>query len=178
MASRPRPIAELSGEEEERLRGLLARHGGQDSLGYFALSRDKSVIFSPSGKAVIAYRVVAGVMLASGDPIGDIEAWPGAIKRFMEEARRHAWVPAVIGCSETGGEVWTREAGLDALEIGDEAIVQVADFTLEGRAMRNVRQMVSRTERAGYTCRMRRDADPGPNELLIVKALKEHPSSV
>ncbi|MGW2221847.1 phosphatidylglycerol lysyltransferase domain-containing protein, partial [Nonomuraea sp. NPDC001684] len=130
-----------------------------DSLGYFALRRDKSVIFSPSGKAAVAYRVVSGVMLASGDPIGDREAWPAAIAAFMAEARRHAWVPAVIGCGETGGEVWTKVAGLSALEIGDEAIVEVDGFTLEGRAMRNVRQMVNRTRRAGYVCRVRRARD-------------------
>src|SRR5581483_12069698 len=112
---------------ESRLRALLEKHGGRDSLGHFALRRDKAVVFSPSGKAAVTYRVVSGVMLASGDPIGDVEAWPGAIKVFMEEAQRHAWVPAVMGCSETGGEVWTREAGLDALELGDEAIVEVSD---------------------------------------------------
>ncbi|MEZ0091429.1 phosphatidylglycerol lysyltransferase domain-containing protein [Streptacidiphilus sp. EB129] len=157
LATKPsKPIAELTREEEGQVRDLLVKHGARDSLGYFALRRDKSVIFSPSGKAAIAYRVVSGVMLASGDPIGDVEAWPGAIKRFMEEAHRYAWVPAVMGCSETGGEVWTREAGLDALEIGDEAIVEVEDFTLEGRAMRNVRQMVKRIERSGYECRVRR----------------------
>ena len=157
LATKPsKPIAELSRDEEHQVRELLAKHGARDSLGYFALRRDKSVIFSPSGKAAIAYRVVSGVMLASGDPIGDVEAWPGAIKRFMEEAHRYAWVPAVMGCSEVGGEVWTREADLDALEIGDEAIVEVEDFTLEGRAMRNVRQMVKRIERAGYECRVRR----------------------
>ncbi|MER5646905.1 phosphatidylglycerol lysyltransferase domain-containing protein [Streptosporangium sp. NPDC002524] len=154
-----RPVAELDPEQERTVRELLARHGARDSLGYFALRRDKSVVFSPTGKAVIAYRVVSGVMLASGDPIGDVEAWPGAIKRFMEEAERHAWVPAVIGCSETGGEVWTREGRLSALEIGDEAVIDVAAFTLEGRTMRNVRQMVNRVERAGYTCLVRRVGD-------------------
>ncbi|MBE1590319.1 phosphatidylglycerol lysyltransferase domain-containing protein [Nonomuraea angiospora] len=160
LALRPeRPAAELTEDDERRLRALLAQHGERDSLGYFALRRDKSVLFSPSGKAAIAYRVVSGVMLASGDPIGDREAWPAAIKVFMNEARLHAWVPAVIGCGETGGEVWTREAKLSALEIGDEAIVEVADFTLEGRAMRNVRQMVNRTERNGYKCQVRRIAD-------------------
>ncbi|MEV0233218.1 phosphatidylglycerol lysyltransferase domain-containing protein [Nonomuraea sp. NPDC050786] len=160
LALRPEhPIAELTEDDERRLRALLAQHGERDSLGYFALRRDKSVLFSPSGKAAIAYRVVSGVMLASGDPIGDREAWPAAIKTFMNEARRHAWVPAVIGCGETGGEVWTREARMSALEIGDEAVIDVADFTLEGRAMRNVRQMVNRTERAGYTCRVLRTAD-------------------
>jgi lysyl-tRNA synthetase class 2 len=151
-----RPVAELSEDDEERLRALLARHGARDSLGHFALRRDKSVVFSPSGKAAVCYRVVSGVMLAGGDPIGDVEAWPGAICRFMELAREHAWLPAVVGCSETGGEVWTRQTGLDALELGDEAIVDSAAFTLQGRAMRNVRQMVSRIERSGYACRVRR----------------------
>ncbi|MEV0198220.1 phosphatidylglycerol lysyltransferase domain-containing protein [Nonomuraea sp. NPDC050691] len=171
LALRPeRPVAELTDQDESRLRELLDRHGARDSLGYFALRRDKSVVFSPSGKAAIAYRVVSGVMLASGDPIGDREAWPAAIRVFMTEARRHAWVPAVIGCGETGGEVWTREAGLSALEIGDEAVVEVADFTLEGRAMRNVRQMANRTERAGYTCLVRRVGDLTEDEKERIRA--------
>lgn len=170
LAFRPeRPAARLTEEDERRLRALLERHGGRDSLGYFALRRDKAVVFSPSGKAAVCYRVIFGVMLASGDPIGDVEAWPGAIERFMEEARAHSWTPAVTGCSETGGQVWTRETGMDALELGDEAIVDVADFTLAGRAMRNVRQMVKRIERNGYTTRVRRVRDLAPEELERVQ---------
>ncbi|WP_437027640.1 phosphatidylglycerol lysyltransferase domain-containing protein [Streptomyces sp. enrichment culture] len=166
LAFRPEhPAARLTEQDEERLRALLARHGGRDSLGHFALRRDKAVVFSPSGKAAVTYRVVCGVMLASGDPIGDVEAWPGAIERFMDEARAHSWTPAVMGCSETGGHVWTRETGLDALELGDEAVVDVKDFSLAGRAMRNVRQMVKRIERAGYETRVRRVRDLGDAEL-------------
>ncbi|MEV6882768.1 phosphatidylglycerol lysyltransferase domain-containing protein [Streptomyces sp. NPDC051135] len=170
LAFRPEhPAASLTEDDEVRLRALLARHGGRDSLGHFALRRDKAVVFSPSGKAAVTYRVVSGVMLASGDPIGDVEAWPGAIERFMDEARAHSWTPAVMGCSETGGEVWTRETGLDALELGDEAVVDVADFSLAGRAMRNVRQMVKRIERAGYETRVRRVADLSDAELDRVR---------
>jgi lysyl-tRNA synthetase class 2 len=170
LALRPaRPVAELSEADEERLRALLARHGARDSLGHFALRRDKSVVFSPTGKAAVCYRVLSGVALASGDPIGDVEAWPGAIERFMELARAHAWLPAVVGCSETGGEVWTRETGLDALELGDEAVVDTAAFTLDGRAMRNVRQMVKRITRAGYECRVRRVRDLGEDERQRVR---------
>jgi lysyl-tRNA synthetase class 2 len=109
--------------------------------------------------------VLSGVMLASGDPIGDAEAWPGAIHTFLDEAARHAWVPAVIGCGELGAEVWCREGGLTALELGDEAIVTVADFTLQGRAMRNVRQMVSRVGRQGYVAEVRRVADIPEQEI-------------
>ncbi|MFG2330229.1 phosphatidylglycerol lysyltransferase domain-containing protein [Streptomyces sp. NPDC048604] len=166
FAFRPEhPAARLTEDDETRLRALLAKHGGRDSLGHFALRRDKGVVFSPSGKAAVCYRVVSGVMLASGDPIGDVEAWPGAIERFMDEAKAHSWTPAVMGCSETGGEVWTRETGLDALELGDEAVVDVKDFSLSGRAMRNVRQMVKRIERNGYTTRVRRARDLDQDEL-------------
>ncbi|MEV7670803.1 phosphatidylglycerol lysyltransferase domain-containing protein [Streptomyces sp. NPDC088752] len=170
LAFRPEhPAARLTDDDEARLRALLDQHGGRDSLGHFALRRDKGVLFSPSGKAAVCYRVVSGVMLASGDPIGDVEAWPGAIERFMDEAKIHSWTPAVMGCSETGGQVWTRETGLDALELGDEAVVDVADFSLSGRAMRNVRQMVKRIERNGYTTRVRRVRDLDDTELARIR---------
>jgi lysyl-tRNA synthetase class 2 len=165
----PEPPARLDDQAEQRLRELLARHGRRDSLGYFAVRRDKAAIFSPTGKAAVSYRVVSGVMLASGDPIGDPEAWPGAIRAFVEEARRHAWVPAVIGCSELGGEAWVREAGLRALELGDEAIVPVAEFSLDGRAMRNVRQMVARTERAGYCTSVRRVSELSEDDIVALR---------
>ncbi|MEW5628585.1 phosphatidylglycerol lysyltransferase domain-containing protein [Streptomyces hydrogenans] len=170
LALRPEhPAARLTDEDEVRLRALLDRHGGRDSLGHFALRHDKGVVFSPSGKAAVCYRVVSGVMLASGDPIGDVEAWPGAIERFMDEARAHSWTPAVMGCSETGGQVWTRETGLDALELGDEAVIDVDAFSLSGRAMRNVRQMVKRIERNGYTTRVRRVRDLSDTEIDLVR---------
>ena len=79
-----RPRARLAAADAVKIRELLDKHGDRDSLGYFALRDDKSVIWSPSGKAGICYRVVAGVMLASGDPLGDPEAWPGAIAEFLE----------------------------------------------------------------------------------------------
>lgn len=170
LAFRPEhPAARLTEDDEARLRSLLDKHGARDSLGHFALRRDKGVVFSPSGKAAVCYRVVSGVMLASGDPVGDVEAWPGAIEQFMDEAKAHSWTPAVMGCSETGGEVWTRETGLDALELGDEAVVDTADFSLAGRAMRNVRQMVRRIERNGYETRVRRIRDLGEQELERIR---------
>jgi lysyl-tRNA synthetase, class II len=160
-----RPAARLSGQDQDQIRALLERHGERDSLGYFTLRTDKSVIWSPTRKCCIGYRVVSGVMLAGGDPLGDPEAWPGAIHAFLDEAARHAWVPAVMGCGELAAEVWCREGDLTALELGDEAVVEVANFSLKGRAMRNVRQMVSRVERAGYTAQVRRAGDIPPAEL-------------
>ncbi len=160
----PRGRRLLGPEDESALRGLLADHGDRDSLGYFALRRDKSVVFSPTRKAAITYRVVGGVSLASGDPLGDREAWPGAIEEWLRTARLHAWVPAVTGAGEEAGTVYARH-GFDALELGDEAIVDSADFTLQGRAMRGVRQAHNRVRRAGYTVRIRKHRDIPHSEM-------------
>jgi lysyl-tRNA synthetase, class II len=143
------PVEGANNADRGRIRALLARHGQVDSLGYFATRDDKSYIFSTTGKAAVAYRVKAGVCLAAADPIGDVEAWPSAIEAWLRLTEQRAWIPAVLAASETAAEAY-RRAGLDALEIGDEAVVEVADFTLDGRAMRSVRQAVNRTRRAGY----------------------------
>ncbi|TVL90960.1 phosphatidylglycerol lysyltransferase domain-containing protein [Streptomyces sp. SAJ15] len=167
-----RAVDPITGEDEARLRELLDRWGDRDSLGYFALRHDKSVLWSPSGKSAITYRVVGGVSLASGDPIGDPEAWPGAIEPWLAEAREHGWIPAVMGAGEEAGMVYARH-GMDALELGDEAIVDTDEFTLEGRAMRTVRQAYNRVKRAGYTVRVRRHEDIPEEEMAELLRLAD-----
>ncbi len=145
-----RKPSSLSASDEVRLRELLARFGDRDSLGYFALRGDKTAIFSPSGKAAVAYRVVGSVSLAAGDPLGDPEAWPQAIEAWLDETQEYAWTPGVVGASEQAAIAY-RRAGLDSLELGDEAVLELDEFALEGRSMRVVRQAVNRVRRAGYT---------------------------
>ncbi|MGW0768872.1 bifunctional lysylphosphatidylglycerol synthetase/lysine--tRNA ligase LysX [Streptomyces sp. NPDC002676] len=156
--------AALHGDEEARIRALLRAYGERDSLGYFATRRDKAVVFSASGKAAVTYRVEAGVCLASGDPVGDPEAWPHAIAVWLDLARRHAWAPAVMGASEDGARAYAR-AGLGALQLGDEAILHVPGFDLNGRDMRVTRQAVHRVARTGATCRIRRHAQLSDREM-------------
>jgi len=157
----------LTGEDESAIRGLLEVWGKNDSLGYFATRRDKSVVFAPSGRAAITYRVEVGVCLASGDPIGDPRAWPQAIGAWLALCQRYGWKPGNMGASSAGAKAF-RQAGLDALELGDEAILHTADFRLSGRDMRGVRQAVTRARRAGLTVRIRRHYDIDSAELTQV----------
>lgn len=156
--------AALHGDEEPRIRALLGTYGAQDSLGYFATRRDKAVVFSPSGKAAVTYRVEAGVCLAGGDPVGDREAWPHAIGAWLDVARQYAWAPAVMGASEEGATAYAR-SGLGALQLGDEAILHVAGFDLDGRDMRVTRQAVNRVRRSGATTRIRRHSTLADEEM-------------
>ncbi|MFF2404810.1 bifunctional lysylphosphatidylglycerol synthetase/lysine--tRNA ligase LysX [Streptomyces goshikiensis] len=150
-----RLTAALHGDEEPRIRALLGAYGRHDSLGYFATRRDKAVVFAPNGKAGVTYRVEAGVCLASGDPVGDPAAWTPAVDAWLAVARRYGWQPAVMGASEEGATAYAR-SGLSALQLGDEAILHVAHFDLDGRDMRVTRQAVNRVKRAGATTLIRR----------------------
>ena len=162
----------LTTDDEIAVRRLLAAHGERDSLGYFATRRDKAVVFAPSGEAAITYRVVAGVCLASGDPLGAPDAWQPAIARWLAMCAEYTWSPAVMGAGEEAAEAYVR-AGLKAIELGDEAILDVAGYTLAGPDMRPVRQAVTRIERAGYTARVRRHADVPPEQLAAAADLAE-----
>src|ERR1700749_3627891 len=72
-----------------------------------------------------------------------------------------------MGGSSEGAQVF-REAGLNALELGDEAILRTADFRLSGSDMRGVRQAVTRARRAGLTVRIRRHRDITPHAMADV----------
>ena len=162
-----------SREARIALTELLHKYPSDDSLGYFALRDDKSLIWSNNNKAAIAYSVKQGVMIASGDPLGDPECWPSAISNFLTEAERHAWIPAVYGCTEYAGEIWRRESGLEALEMGDEAIIPVSSFTLDTPQMKNVRQSINRARKEGNSSKIARISELRMEQLNEFAALAE-----
>lgn len=154
----------IDGPTELRVRRLLLSGGHDDSLGYFATRRDKTVMFSPDGRAAISYRVIASVALASADPLGPKDAWPGAIQAWLDQARTFGWVPAVLSPGEDAAHAYV-DAGLKAIPLGDEAIVETKSFTLAGPAMKAVRQAVVKVHRAGYTVTIRRHRDIDATEM-------------
>ena len=159
-------------DEELAIRRLLLLHGENDSLGYFATRRDKSVVFSADGQAAVTYRNEGSVSVASADPIGRPTSWQPAIQAWLEQCREHGLYPAVLSSSEHGSHEYV-EAGLKAFALGDEAIIDVETFSLRGRSMRPVRQAVTRLRRAGYTTRVRRHSELTTEELHLIEGLAE-----
>jgi lysylphosphatidylglycerol synthetase-like protein (DUF2156 family) len=137
---------------ERRLAERLVREHGRDSLAFFALRRDKSYFFSPSGRAFLAYRVTNGCALVAGDPIGSPDEFRALLEEFRRVARTRAWRVAILGASADLLPLY-RDCGLRAVYLGDEAVVDPRGFSLEGRAIRKVRQSVHRVRRAGYSVR-------------------------
>ena len=135
---------------ERELAHALVSTYGEDTLAPFALRADKSYFFSESERAFLAYRVVGGVAIVSGDPIGPADELEALLARFVEFVRARDWRIAILGASDRWLQLY-RSHGLQALYHGDEAVVETARFSLDGRAIRKVRQSVHRLERGGYS---------------------------
>jgi lysyl-tRNA synthetase, class II len=145
-----------SGEEDVARR--LVRTFGSDTLAPFALRNDKSYFFSTDSSAVLAYRVVSGIAIVAGDPIGRADAREHVVRSFLDFAHDRGWRVAVLGAARSELDTY-RSLGMRVLYHGDEAVVETASFSLEGRPIRKVRQSVHRLERAGFTALVLRARD-------------------
>ncbi|HEV7886369.1 MAG TPA: phosphatidylglycerol lysyltransferase domain-containing protein [Acidimicrobiales bacterium] len=121
---------------------------GSGTLDYFALRNDKELFFD--GGSMVAYGLHNGVCLVSPDPIGPPaerdQVW-AAFRRFADS---HGWTLAVLGAGEEWLPIY-RAAGMHDLYVGDEAVVDVRRFSLDGGRNKSLRQAVNRVANHGYT---------------------------
>ena len=145
-------------------RDLVARYGG-DTLSYFALRDDKHHV--RIGDTLISYATRNGVCLVSPDPIGPAADREAAWAAFRDHVTSQGWSVAVLGASEDWLPTY-RASGMAERYIGDEAIVDVGSFSLDGGAMKGLRQAVNRVAKYGYTIEFHDPAsiDPALAERL------------
>jgi lysyl-tRNA synthetase class 2 len=153
-----RPLAapaSLPGPAARRAAAEIVRAHGSDTLSFFKLRADKQYFFSSDRSAFVGYRVENGVLLLSGDPVGPDEALAELLADLKTFARTRGLKLAAVGASERLLPLWER-FGLRTMYLGDEAIIEVGEFSLEGRPIRKVRQSVSRLVKAGYVAELHR----------------------
>ena len=134
---------------ELRARDIVRRHG-TGTLDYFALRDDKQWFFHRD--SLVAYAVFGGVCLVSPDPIGPFSERAHVWDSFRRYVDRNGWGLGVMGA----GEEWLptyQASGMRFLYIGDEAVVDPREFSLQGGKMKGLRQAVNRVARYGYTVR-------------------------
>ena len=147
-----RPLAaprDLPDPELRRAAADLVRKHGADTLSFFKLRRDKQYLFNPEQTAFLGYRIESGVLMVSGDPVGERDGVESLLRTLVRFAEARGLRIAALGVTPEGRELF-EHAGLRGLYLGDEAIVDTQRFSLEGRPIRKVRQSVSRLRKAGY----------------------------
>lgn len=163
MLLRPVLISKsATSEERQRAKEIVERYGCS-SLARFALLDDKSYYFSPSGQSVIAYVPKGRGAIALGDPIGAIEDRSEAIAGFKQFCACNDWQPAFYQTLPDDLELY-QSLNFKTLKIGEEAVVDLHTFTLQGKAGKNLRPAINKFNKLGYKIRFY--APPIADELL------------
>ena len=138
--------------ERRRAKAIVEQYGCS-SLARFTLLDDKAYYFSPSGNSVIAYVAKGRGAIALGDPIGPQEERQEVIVGFQQFCARNDWYPAFYQTLPNDLDIY-RASGFQSLQIGEEAIVELKAFTMQGKAGKNLRTAVNRLTKTGYEAKI------------------------
>ena len=150
LVSAPGARSHGPADAEQAARALAVLQAGDGVLpdGWLAMLRDKALMFSPSGRSFIAYRVRGRRWITMGEPVGPEEERLGLLWSFAEMADSYGGVPVFYAVEETAlADLAT--LGLAVRKIGEEALVDTEAFTLQGKSRQNLRTAVNRCEREG-----------------------------
>src|SRR6185503_3543197 len=119
-----------------------------NSAANLALLGDKSLLFNDASTAFIMYGVEGRSWVAMGEPIGPTSDWQELLWRFRELCDRHGDWPVFYQVDAADLSLYV-DLGLTLLKLGEEARVNLADFSLEGADRKPLRQSLNRLERDG-----------------------------
>ncbi|WP_205879186.1 phosphatidylglycerol lysyltransferase domain-containing protein [Leptolyngbya sp. BC1307] len=133
--------------ERQQAKTMVEQYG-RSSLARFALLSDKSYYFSPSGQSVVAYVPKGRGAIALGDPIGPATDRKEAIAGFQQFCAHNDWYPSFYQTLPDDLDLYKAQ-GFQIAKIGEEAVVDLHQFTLEGKAGRKLRAPVNKLAKQG-----------------------------
>ena len=140
-----RYIFQIYPGEREQARAIAEQFGRHD-LDFFKLWPDKSFFFWKNG--FLAYRVGADTAVVLGDPVGPEEEIEGIIRAFRDLCNENDW--AIIFHQILPDFLHIYEGlGFGSLKIGDDAIVDLMTFTIEGPSGKDHRYIINKLEKQG-----------------------------
>jgi lysyl-tRNA synthetase class 2 len=162
----------LPGPSSRRAAADLVRAHGSDTLSFFKLRADQHYFFAQDGRAFVGYRIENRVLLLSGDPVGPESAFRSLLAELQAFAGARGLKLGAVGASERVRPLYD-ELGLHTIYLGDEAILDLDTFSLEGRKIRKIRQSVSRLSKAGYSAEVHRVSDLSTDTAREVEVVLE-----
>ncbi len=134
--------------QERAAAQTIVREHGRSGLDFFKPWPDKSYFFSPSRRTFLAYSVGGGFALVLADPVGPEEEIEPTVVDFSRFCRENDWGFALYQTLPDFLPIYAR-CGLAKLKLGEDAVVDLRKFALEGKERRNLRAAVHKLERQG-----------------------------
>ena len=147
----PRMKRETLDECEEEIKNILS--GAQDSSANLALLGDKFFFFSESRASFVMFGERGRTIVVMGNPVGDQAEFPALLWDFYEQACRQGVRVAWYEVSASLLSVFL-EFGARLFKIGEEAIVDLDAFSLEGGRAKSLRPPRNKMIREGYAFEM------------------------
>ncbi len=119
------------------------------SLACLALVGDKALLFNSEKTAFLMYRRSGRSFIALGDPIGNEDERKELIWQFRDLCDRSDSYCVFYQIPIESLPMYL-DLGLLPHKLGEEAVVHLSEFTLEGGKAKGLRYTVSRIEREGY----------------------------
>ncbi|QXG76557.1 DUF2156 domain-containing protein [Modestobacter sp. L9-4] len=138
-----------------RARELVARHG-EGPLSFMTTWVGNRWWFSGDGQAVVAFRVVGGVALTTGDPVGTPEARERAVPEFTAWCLSRGWTPCWYSVTDA---VVAALPGARRVQVASETWLPLGELAFVGRRWQDVRTAMNRAARDGVQAVWTRWAD-------------------
>lgn len=119
-------------------------------LAHLVFLGDKSLYWALEGKVLIAYARVRDKLIVLGDPIGEPEFIKRAIEEFQFFADRSALATVFYQISPLYLPIY-HETGYRFFKLGEEALIDLAAFTLKGKSRTSFRTARNKLSREGYS---------------------------
>jgi len=120
---------------------------------FLAFLRDKSLLFNDARTAFVMYAVKGRTWVALGNPVGPEDQSSDLIRKFLERCDDFGGVPVFYEIDKARLHLYAN-FGLVFVKLGEEASVDLSQFTLEGGRASKHRQAIRRLEKEGASFRV------------------------
>ncbi len=158
----------VPGGDAARARALVDRHG-DGALSFMTTWVGNRWWFSPDGEAVVAFRVLGGVALTTGGPVGPPGARADAVHGFTAWCVARGWIPCWYSVSE---EVVAALPAARRVQVASETWLPLGELAFVGKRWQDVRTAMNRAARDGVQAHWVRwvDAPLGLREQVALSS--------
>jgi len=164
-----KPFIKVDEESESgrKRAAVLLEEFGNSSLDFFKISGDKIFFFSEIHEAFVAYRIAGGFAIVLEEPVCAEENKLEVIAEFYRQCKKMGLKVAFYRVDENS-ILWFNQLRKQKIIIGQEAILDAENFTLQGKGKQSLRNALNSLSKKGFETHIHR----APLNNNIVAALK------